>query len=167
MSSEPEQKLEQKQDLSSTEREEVHSWSYRRRVAPRSRSIATKSLSREEIQVGATLALDDAEPTSRPRTRGDCRYGPRPCPWVSCRHHLYLDVNPRTGTLKINFPHLDLSDMPETCALDAADRGGLTLDTIGQLMNLTRERVRQMERVALLGARCTAVENRLDRDRGQ
>jgi hypothetical protein len=161
-------KLEQEQVLPSVEANEFCSWSCRRRMAPRSRSIATKSLSREEIQAGATLALaDGAEVVDRPRTRGDCKHGPRPCPWVGCRHHLYLDVNPRTGTLKINFPHLDLSEMPETCALDAADRGGLTLDTIGQLMNLTRERVRQMERMALLDARCTATERRLDRDQRQ
>lgn len=28
----------------------------------------------------------------RPRTRGDCKDGPRPCPWVSCRHHLLLEI---------------------------------------------------------------------------
>jgi hypothetical protein len=153
MSSKPEQKQTVSSDV----------WSYRRRVGPRSRTIAMRSLSHEEIQAGASLALEDgAEAVGRPQTRGDCRYGPRPCPWVGCRHHLFLDVNPRTGTLKINFPHLDLSEMPETCALDAADRGGLTLDTIGRLMNLTRERVRQMERSALLLARCTAAEQQLD-----
>jgi hypothetical protein len=152
--------LEQKQT------QDACGWSHRRRAAPRSRSIATKSLSREEIQSGTSLALADGEAVTRPRTRGECRWGPRPCPWVSCRHHLYLDVNPRTGTLKINFPHLDLSEMPETCALDVAERGGLTLDTIGRLMNLTRERVRQMERAALLGARCTAAERRLGQGQG-
>lgn len=28
----------------------------------------------------------------RPRTRGECKDGPRPCPWVSCRHHLLLEI---------------------------------------------------------------------------
>ncbi len=32
-------------------------------------------------------------PIVRPKTRGECASGPRPCPWVSCRHHLYLDVD--------------------------------------------------------------------------
>ncbi len=29
---------------------------------------------------------------ARPRTRGDCADGPRPCPWYRCRHHLGLEV---------------------------------------------------------------------------
>lgn len=28
----------------------------------------------------------------RPRTRAQCQDGPRPCPWVACRHHLLLEV---------------------------------------------------------------------------
>src|SRR5262249_33319259 len=40
----------------------------------------------------------------RPRTRAECKTGPRPCLFVSCKHHLYLDVNPETGSVKLNFP---------------------------------------------------------------
>ena len=29
---------------------------------------------------------------ARPITRADCIDGPRPCPWVSCRHHLLLEI---------------------------------------------------------------------------
>lgn len=32
-----------------------------------------------------------------------------------------------------------------TCALDVADRGGTTLEDLGALLNMTRERVRQIE----------------------
>jgi DNA-directed RNA polymerase sigma subunit (sigma70/sigma32) len=39
--------------------------------------------------------------------------------------------------------------MAETCALDVADRGGATLEEVGDLLNITRERVRQMELVSL------------------
>jgi hypothetical protein len=35
--------------------------------------------------------------------------------------------------------------MSETCALDVADRGGTTLEEVGAIMNLTRERIRQVE----------------------
>lgn len=35
--------------------------------------------------------------------------------------------------------------MKETCALDVADRGGTTLEDVGAIMNLTRERIRQVE----------------------
>ncbi len=35
--------------------------------------------------------------------------------------------------------------MTETCALDVSDRGGTTLEEVGAIMNLTRERIRQVE----------------------
>jgi hypothetical protein len=68
---------------------------------------------------------------------------------VSCQHHLYLDVSSRTGAIKLNFPDLEVWDMNETCALDVADRGGTTLEDVGAIMNLTRERIRQVEVKAL------------------
>jgi hypothetical protein len=70
---------------------------------------------------------------------------PRPCPFVSCEHHLYLDVNPDSGAIKLNFPHLEVWEMAETCSLDVADRGGITLEDVGAILNLTRERIRQVE----------------------
>lgn len=85
------------------------------------------------------------EDVERPMTREECESMPRPCPFVSCSHHLYLDVNPETGTLKVNFPHLEVWEMPETCSLDVADRGGITLEEVGAILNLTRERIRQVE----------------------
>jgi len=39
--------------------------------------------------------------------------------------------------------------MGESCALDIADRGGTTLEDVGAIMNLTRERIRQVEVKAL------------------
>jgi DNA-directed RNA polymerase sigma subunit (sigma70/sigma32) len=35
--------------------------------------------------------------------------------------------------------------MRETCSLDVADRGGITLEEVGEILNLTRERIRQVE----------------------
>ena len=64
---------------------------------------------------------------------------------MSCKHHLYLDVSARTGAIKLNFPDLEVWEMNETCALDVADRGGTTLEEVGAIMNLTRERIRQVE----------------------
>jgi hypothetical protein len=91
----------------------------------------------ELVQIGA-----------RPTTRAQCRSGPRPCPWVSCRHHLLTDVS-TFGALKLNFPDRDLDELPATCALDVAERGGLPLEEVGALLNVTRERARQIEVEAL------------------
>ena len=79
-----------------------------------------------------------------PLTRGECVDGERPCPWAGCKHHLYLDVK-HNGAITLNFPHLCVSEIPESCSLDVADRGPVSLATVGRLMNLTRERVRQIE----------------------
>ena len=43
--------------------------------------------------------------------------------------------------------------MTETCALDVADRGGITLEDVGILLNLTRERIRQVERSGIVKLR--------------
>ena len=119
-----------------------------RRTRPRSKTIAMKRLTREELRLGALLNPPIDEP--RPRTRGECENDIRPCPWVACKHHLYLDVNPETGSIKINFPDLEPWEMSETCALDVADRSGITLEEVGEIMNLTRERIRQVEVRGLL-----------------
>lgn len=126
----------------------------------------------------------DEEPR-RPRTRGECLGGYRPCPWVSCRHHLGVDVTEvgslvlvvdmvrgrrgavKTGTSDVEFrerandfvdewydwgdwhPPLEVPPSRESCALDVADRGANTLDTVGELISVTRERTRQIEAKAL------------------
>ncbi len=88
-------------------------------------------------------------PEPRPKTRADCIDQDRPCPWVGCRHHLYLDVHPESGNIKLNFPDLEPEELPVSCALDVAADEGNTLEEIAQKMNLTRERVRQIEVIAL------------------
>ena len=121
---------------------------HRRRSRPRSRTIALRRLTRAELALGAV----ENPPTDdeRPRTREDCRGQARPCPWVACKHHLYLDVNPETGSIKINFPELEPWELAHTCALDVAEAGALTLEEIGAITNLTRERVRQVEVAGLI-----------------
>jgi hypothetical protein len=95
---------------------------------------------------------------SRPHARSQCATGPRPCMFISCKHHLYLDVNPATGSIKLNFPDKEIWEMGETCALDVADRGGITLEEVGAIMNLTRERIRQVETRGLLKLRAMAED---------
>jgi hypothetical protein len=46
------------------------------------------------------ILTDDAL-FARPRTVGDCRKGPRPCPFVGCRFNLLLDMLP-DGSIVLN-----------------------------------------------------------------
>lgn len=121
-----------------------------RRNRIRGKTVSTKRLSKQKLfegKIEADALLEGVEYT-RPRTRGDCLQGEnaqRPCPFLSCRFHLYLDVNPKSCGIKFNFDHLEAYEIPESCALDVADKGGDTLENIGLMMNLTRERVRQLE----------------------
>jgi len=120
----------------------------------RARTISITRLSQRALRQGELQFPEQpGQHYQRPRTYADCeRAGlgtEQPCPFVSCRRHLALDVNPRTGAIKLNFPDLEVDEMPETCALAVADRGGLTLDGVARAMNLTRERIRQLEVRAL------------------
>jgi Sigma-70, region 4 len=116
----------------------------RRKRAIRARTISVKRMTKRELELGRML-YPEVEEIEHPRNRADCAGGERPCPFVSCKHHLYLDVSARTGAIKLNFPDLEVWEMTETCALDVADRGGTTLEEVGAIMNLTRERIRQVE----------------------
>lgn len=129
-------------------------------------TIAATRLSAVEVKQGKLLALRvlhvDGE---RPKKRSECEGGERPCPWVSCRYHLILDVDPNTGSLHLNDAPKDgedwadvLSRMPATCVLDVADRSGVVLDEVGQILGLTRERIRQVETRALVKIKLGAPE---------
>ncbi len=131
----------------------------------RSKTMSRKEIARELRRQRAFGLVDpelDAIMTEiesrRPRSRADCANGPRPCMFISCKHHLYLDVNPSTGSIKLNFPDKEVWDLGETCALDVADRGGITLEEVGSIMNLTRERIRQVETRGLLKLRAIAED---------
>jgi hypothetical protein len=119
----------------------------RRKREIRARTISVKRMTKRELEIGRMLFPETNY--YKPRTRNECAEGARPCPYVSCKHHLFLDVSAKTGAIKLNFPDLEVWEMNETCALDVADRGGTTLEDVGAIMNLTRERIRQVEVKAL------------------
>jgi hypothetical protein len=115
----------------------------RRKRPVRARTIPIKKMTREQMRIGRLLYPETD--FDRPKSRLDCVSNERPCPHVSCKYHLYLDVNPETGSIKLNFPDIEVWEMTETCSLDVAIRGGITLEEVGEIMNLTRERIRQLE----------------------
>ncbi len=86
-------------------------------------------------------------PVLRPTKRSECLSGgwneQRPCPFASCKYSLLSDVTP-TGRVIEVFEGVDIHELPDTCALDAASKGGLDLQDVGDRINVTRERVRQM-----------------------
>ena len=116
----------------------------RRKRDVRARTISVKRMTKREIELGRMLYPDVAD-VDKPKKREECAEALGPCPFVSCKHHLYLDVSAKTGAIKLNFPDLEVWEMTESCALRVADRGGSTLEEVGTIMNLTRERVRQVE----------------------
>lgn len=141
------EKKETEKSSTPTEEKEGDWPSRKRRRQVRARTIAVKRLTKDKLRIGRLLYPDTDY--WKPRTRAECKNGPRPCPFVSCKHHLYLDVNPTTGSIKLNFPDLEPHELKESCGLDVADRGGITLEEVGELMNLTRERIRQVELLGL------------------
>ena len=120
-----------------------HSGHRRQRVQARARTISVRRLSKAELNRGRELYPENDY--WKPKCRAECKDIERPCPFVSCKYHLYLDIHPVRGSIKVNFPDRDVWELTESCALDIADRGGITLEEVGVIMNLTRERVRQLE----------------------
>ena len=120
--------------------EEPRSWTL-------SRHAGRTPISRRKLDDLGVLRrlLGVYEDGAPPRTRGECPAS-GPCPWVLCRHHLYLDLE--GGSLKLTWAGAELHELPETCALDVAARGGATLEDIGACLGVTRERVRQIEEEA-------------------
>src|SRR6478609_6339361 len=100
----------------------------RRKRDVRARTISIKRMTKRELEFGRLLYPETDY--DKPRTRAECADGPRPCPFISCKHHLYVDVSPRTGAIKLNFPDLEVWELSESCALDIADHGGTTLEDV-------------------------------------
>ena len=119
-------------------------------VRVRARTESMHRLSKLKLLLGAAEYPEDTR-ASRPRTWGECKSRglgvEEPCPYVSCGHHLALDVDDDNGSIKTNFPDRDPDEIPDTCSLAVVEKhpGGLTLEAVAALLNLHRERARQLE----------------------
>ena len=122
-----------------------------------------RPLSQGEMAAG--IARQDDLPRL-PKTRAACLPGgsnaARPCPFVSCRHHLLLDVN-HLGSLWLNQPleSLDDGSCGDSCSLDVAARGTHTLEGVAAQFHVTRERVRQIENGAMAHLRDLLARDQL------
>ena len=77
----------------------------RRKRDVRAKTISVKRMTKRELELGRML-YPDVEDVQKPRTREECTNGERPCAFVSCKHHLYLDVSARTGAIMMNGPSI-------------------------------------------------------------
>lgn len=111
---------------------------------PALQSRRVLDVSKTTIQIGRLLYPEAVE---HPRTRGECPEV-RPCPLIGCRHNLWCDVK-ANGRVTVRDRDLEPWDAEDSCALDLAELGGMTLDEVGAVMSITRERVRQLEQSAL------------------
>ncbi len=125
-----------------------------KKTRKRRRFLMTNGQTPEEILESSLESMGSVLP-ARPRVRSECQSGPRPCPWVGCRYHLYLDLyttgdpaKPVPGLI-IHHSDKEPTELRDTCLLDLAGRGPLTLAEIGEIFDLSRERVRQIESSAL------------------
>lgn len=106
-----------------------------------------------KLRIHLPIALpEDWQPLPGvPATRADCVDGPRPCPYVSCRHHNWLLLqqdragNPKRG--RQGETTFKASTM-ESCALDVAAHGA-TADEVGAVLGVDPTRVRQILATAI------------------
>lgn len=77
----------------------------------------------------------------------------RPCPFVSCRHHLHVDVHETTRRVRgQEVQHATVTvlggDIAHTCALDVVDEhpDGLSREEIADVLRVSAERTRIAER---------------------
>lgn len=123
----------------------------RSNMGRRATTESMRHIPQKTLRAGAEEVAEVGD-YERPKTRGDCVDGERPCPFIACRYHLAVDVHQLRGSIKTNHPDVPVESMVETCALDVADRGPVTLEEIGEMLNITRERVRQIETMAIAKA---------------
>lgn len=105
--------------------------------------------------------IDVESSTSRPKKRSECIDSARPCPWVTCRHHMLIwlvtietkEIRPLPSlNLKGSKSSSDddmlveaLAIMPNSCSLDLADSDERNREEVGAILGFTREHVRIIE----------------------
>lgn len=131
----------------------------RKKQVRKAYTINIRRFSKRELERGR-LEYPETD-YQKPRKRSDCTEGfnvMRPCPFVSCKHHLYLDVNEKNGSITLNFGRdSEVEQLVDTCGLDVADRGGHSHVEAASKVGLTGARGQQMERRALAKIRALAM----------
>jgi hypothetical protein len=115
----------------------------------RARTINVQKLPKRQREAAHSRSFWDVElDRLRPKTRADCKTGPRPCIWIGCRYHTAITLDIERGSIKENFPHLKIWSDPDgdglerlelehgTCSLDIADKHDDGTEGVGGLIAL-------------------------------
>lgn len=120
----------------------------KRRTVPISKMKDIVEEDREETELTLKWLLNEGVDIDRPKYRYQCPDTTRsPCPFVSCRHNLFLEIDQKNGSIKLNFSQAEPGELTPSCALDLADEyqgTGLSMLLVARYTNLTRDRVRQV-----------------------
>ena len=121
------------------------------------RSLALRVV--EAIELDENFEFLPGVPTSR----ADCVDGPRPCPYISCRHHLWLieqrdrPGNPARGAQGA----ATLRPIGASCSLDVAIKPH-SLDEVASILGVVPTRIHQITLLALEEAARARTRRRRD-----
>ena len=119
---------------------------YQRRRRREFKARQIRSVPRELVRLNVYEASD-----------GECITAPGPCPAVTCRYHL---AEPRHGLRSAD------QDLTEPCAMKLANAGPGTLEQVGRVLGCTKQRVQQIEAVALAKYRAALEASGLTAEQG-
>lgn len=96
-----------------------------------------------QLTIDYIIDKQDGQIEGKPKTRADCANVPRPCPYVSCKYNLGVEID-ITG-----WPRL--TDAKKSCMLDLIEKNpdGMTLDNIAEILRISKKQVRAELREAL------------------
>lgn len=120
-------------------------------MSDRKSHIAARHGARVHLRVTGSLAATFAFRPGVPKTRGDCKDAPRPCPYIMCTKHGWLiEQSDRPGNPdKHAQGGATFYPVGHSCKLDVADAGPRTRQQTGDEMDITDKRVEQIEKGAL------------------
>lgn len=88
----------------------------------------------------------------KPRTVNECPQAPTPCPWVTCKYHLWTYRVVRGGYSSVRRA-VGWGDAGHTCALRVANDGEHTREEVAAILHISRARVQDVEAMALSNMR--------------
>lgn len=144
-----------KRDESTTPAIDGEVWALAPAPRPRRRSVKLRVV--DALQLPEDWEIKPGVPA----TRADCINGPRPCSYLSCRHHNWLRLqsenpgNPQAGKQgETTFRPASM----QSCALDVADKGAASFEEVGRYLGCDSTRARQIAAAAIEKLRAAGLD---------